>query len=89
MHVNATTSIDITQKGVNKAYGIRQLVQLTGISVSEMLYVGDALQEGGNDSVVIDTGVHAHEVFGPDETAALIKEVLRTAHLTVMQPFTA
>ncbi len=71
------TTIDITQKGINKAYGIRQLVALTDISVAEILYVGDALSEGGNDSVVIETGVHTHEVFGPDETAALIKEILK------------
>jgi HAD superfamily hydrolase (TIGR01484 family) len=76
IRTNATTSVDITQKGVNKAFGIRQLVALTGVAVTEMLYVGDALKEGGNDSVVINTGVHAHEVFGPEETAALIKNIL-------------
>ncbi|HVZ75928.1 MAG TPA: HAD-IIB family hydrolase [Candidatus Paceibacterota bacterium] len=70
------TTVDITQKGVDKAYGIRKLVELADVSVSEMLYVGDALEEGGNDSVVIDTGVHTHEVFGPDETIALINSVL-------------
>ncbi|MBP9710747.1 MAG: HAD-IIB family hydrolase [Candidatus Pacebacteria bacterium] len=76
--LNASTSIDITKKGVNKAYGIRKLIELTGISVSEMLYVGDALEEGGNDSVVVQTGIKTHEVFGPDETARLIGEILRT-----------
>ncbi len=79
--LNATTSIDITKKGVNKAYGIRQLVEITGISVFEMLYVGDALDEGGNDSVVVSTGVRTHEVFGPEETSALIKNVIHAAHL--------
>ena len=74
--LNATTSIDITPKGVNKAYGVRRLVEMTGVSVSEMLYVGDALEEGGNDATVIETGVRTHEVFGPDETAALIKQIL-------------
>lgn len=79
--LNATTSIDITKKGVNKAYGIRRLVEMTGVSVSEMLYVGDALDEGGNDAVVVDTGVHTHEVFGPEETLALIQNVLRSTNL--------
>lgn len=74
--VNASTSIDITKKGVNKAYGIRKLIELSGVSVSEMLYVGDALQEGGNDSVVRQTGIKTQEVFGPEETARLIEEVL-------------
>jgi hydroxymethylpyrimidine pyrophosphatase-like HAD family hydrolase len=82
IRANATTSIDITRKGVTKAYGVRQLVELAGVSVAEILYIGDALNEGGNDSVVIETGVHAHEVFGPEETAALIRDVLRHAGLT-------
>jgi phosphomannomutase len=82
VRINGSTSIDITQKGVNKAYGVRQLVQITDISIAEMLYVGDALTEGWSASVVINTGVHTHEVFGPEETAALIKEILKTAHLS-------
>jgi HAD superfamily hydrolase (TIGR01484 family) len=75
--MNATTSIDITHKGISKAYGIRQLIALTGISVGEMLYVGDALEEGGNDAVVIETGIKTHAVFGPEETTALIKHLLQ------------
>ncbi|HEY5383305.1 MAG TPA: HAD-IIB family hydrolase [Candidatus Paceibacterota bacterium] len=70
------TTIDITRKGITKAFGIRELVKLTGISVSEMLYIGDALEEGGNDYVVVETGVKTREVFGPDETAKLIEEIL-------------
>lgn len=78
--LNASTSIDITKKGVNKAYGIRRLIELTGISVSEMLYIGDALEDGGNDSVVVQTGIKTQEVFGPEETARLIGDILRTTH---------
>jgi hydroxymethylpyrimidine pyrophosphatase-like HAD family hydrolase len=70
------TTVQVNPKGVDKAYGIRQLIALTGVSVSEMLYVGDALEEGGNDSVVIATDVHTQKVFGPEETAALIKSIL-------------
>lgn len=70
------TTIDITRKGITKAYGIKKLVELTEISVSEMLYVGDALKEGGNDAVVKESGVQTHEVFGPEETAALITTIV-------------
>ena len=41
-----------------------------------MLYVGDALDEGGNDAVVKETGVQTHAVFGPEETAGLINTFL-------------
>lgn len=71
------TSIDITPKGVTKAYGIKRLSELTGIPVAQMLYVGDALEEGGNDAVVKDTGVPTHQVFGPEETAGLITSLLK------------
>jgi phosphomannomutase len=74
--MNAATSIDITPKGVNKAYGIRKLIEMTEISVGEMLYVGDALEEGGNDSVVKPTGIRTVEVFGPEETTGVIEKLL-------------
>jgi HAD superfamily hydrolase (TIGR01484 family) len=72
-----STSVDITRKGIDKAYGVARLSEMAGIPVSEMLYVGDALEEGGNDSVVIKTGVLAHPVFSPQETAKLIEALLR------------
>lgn len=71
------TTVDVTQKGINKAYGIRQLIELAQTGVAEMLYVGDALEEGGNDSVVKDTGIKTVEVFGPEETAQLIERLLK------------
>jgi phosphomannomutase len=75
--LNATTSIDITRQGINKAHGIKRLVEFSGISVSEILYVGDALETGGNDAVVLGSGVQTRQVFGPEETATLIKELLQ------------
>jgi phosphomannomutase len=70
------TTVDITRKGITKAYGIKRLAELTGIPVARMLYVGDALDEGGNDSVVKETGVRTQAVFGPEETAGLINTLL-------------
>jgi HAD superfamily hydrolase (TIGR01484 family) len=72
VRVNATTTIDITRKGIDKAYGLRQWAQIIGVPVSEMLYVGDALFPGGNDEVVKETGVRTHAVAGPGETAGYI-----------------
>lgn len=79
--LNATTSIDITHRGITKAYGVKKLAELTGITIPEMIYVGDALDEGGNDSVVIETGIRTHAVFGPHETAGFIEMVLENARL--------
>ncbi len=74
------TTIDITHKGITKAYGIRKLIELTDNSISEMLYVGDALQEGGNDAIVLETGIRTQQVFGPEETAKLIEGILQNSH---------
>jgi hypothetical protein len=41
-----------------------------------MLYVGDALFEGGNDAVVKKTGIPTHEVKNTGDTKVLIQELL-------------
>lgn len=74
---SGSTTVDITKKGIDKAYGIRQLIEVAKVAVQEMLYVGDALEEGGNDAVVKRTGVHTVGVFGPDETVILIQGLLK------------
>jgi phosphomannomutase len=71
------TTIDITRKGINKAYGVRRFSELARVDIEQMLYVGDALGEGGNDAVVVESGIPTHAVFGPEETAALLRELLR------------
>lgn len=48
-----STSIDITTRGIDKAYGMGKLVEETGIAASEMLFVGDRLDPEGNDLSLI------------------------------------
>ena len=76
VRVSGTTSIDITRKGIDKAYGIRQLEKHTGVSVADMLFVGDALYEGGNDYPVIDTGIRITEVKDHHHTKEVIRDFL-------------
>jgi len=71
--VNASTSIDITRKGITKAYGIEQLGKLLNVPIAEMLYIGDALFPGGNDAVVIPTDIPTRPVSGPAETAEILQ----------------
>ena len=70
------TTIDITRKEINKAYGVQWLSTHLGIPASEMLYVGDALYPGGNDAVVIPTGIETRSVSSPEETKEILKELL-------------
>ena len=75
--VNATTSIDITRKGINKAYGIERLSEMLALPITDMLYIGDALFPGGNDAIVIPTGVPTRDIASPQETAEVIEGLLR------------
>jgi HAD superfamily hydrolase (TIGR01484 family) len=79
IRVNATTSVDITRAGIDKAYGVREFGKRNNIALSDMLYVGDALFSGGNDEVVKQTGVRTQQVAGPAQTAAVITELVAHA----------
>lgn len=74
--MGGVTTIDITRKDVNKSHGVRWLSKKLTIPVQEMLYVGDALYPGGNDAVVIPTGIQTISVSGPAETEKIIDELL-------------
>jgi len=44
-----TTSIDITRKGLDKEWGIREFAKEKNIDLKSILFFGDKLQPGGND----------------------------------------
>jgi phosphomannomutase len=71
-----STSIDITRSGIDKAYGIEKLRDLLGVGVAEMLFVGDALFPGGNDSPVKKTGIKTIQVRDVDETKRVIEAIV-------------
>jgi len=73
VRIGGSTSIDITRKGVNKAYGILKLEQYLNLTVNDIVYVGDALFFGGNDYPAKTTGVECIPVKGPEETKKLIE----------------
>jgi len=76
VRISSRTAIDITKKGVDKAYGVRWLAEKLGVEPKEMLFVGDDLREGGNDAMVIPTGIQTKQVASTDETAEVIEEVV-------------
>jgi HAD superfamily hydrolase (TIGR01484 family) len=76
VRLGGTTSIDVTQHGIDKAYGIRKLRDLLGISVKEMVFIGDALFAGGNDYPAIEAGVVSIQVRGPNETKLVVETIL-------------
>jgi len=45
--MGGATSIDVTKPGIDKAYGIGKLRDILGISLSEMIFIGDACSPAG------------------------------------------
>lgn len=68
-----STSVDITRRGIDKAYGMKKLAEQTGIPLSEMLFVGDRLDPDGNDYPVKALGVPCHAVAGWEDTADFLE----------------
>jgi phosphomannomutase len=76
IRIGGSTSIDITKSGIDKAYGIRKLRDILGISLKEMIYVGDALFVGGNDYPAEQAGVISIPVRGPNETKRVVEAII-------------
>ncbi len=71
------TTIDVTQKGIDKAYGIKQIQDHLNIPVEKMLFIGDAIFPGGNDYAVVKTGVEYIQIKDPEETKAIIRKLIQ------------
>jgi len=76
VRLGGTTSIDITKPGIDKAYAVRKLRDILSIKIKEMIFIGDALFDNGNDNAVKETGISTIQVKGPDETKLIIKAIL-------------
>ncbi len=73
--VGGSTSIDVTNAGVDKGYGIRKLMGILGLSMNDILFFGDKLEEGGNDYPVKAIGVDTIAVAGWEQTAVAVEAI--------------
>lgn len=76
IRLGGTTSIDVTRRGIDKAYGIRKLRDVLGVPIVQMLFVGDAIFPGGNDYPAFESGAESIEVRDPDETKRVIEAIV-------------
>lgn len=76
VRAGGSTSIDITRMGIDKAYGMEKLLQELEISKHDILFIGDKLQEGGNDYPVKAMGIDTIAVEGWEDTALVIEGIL-------------
>ena len=76
VRVGGSTSIDVTKPGIDKAYGIKKLIELLAVTKKDVLFVGDRLSKGGNDYPVKAMGVDCLEVSRWQDTALVIQTIL-------------
>lgn len=76
VRVGGLTSVDVTRPGIDKAYGMKKLMDLLDVSKDEILFIGDRLTEGGNDYPVKAMGVDCMEISHWQETALVVEALV-------------
>ena len=71
-----TTSIDITKKWLDKAYGIRKMIKHLDVKKEEILFIWDAIFPGWNDYPVKQFWVDSKQVENPEDTKVIIQQYL-------------
>lgn len=76
IRIGGSTSLDITRRGADKAYGLDKFGRIAGFPASEIVFVGDALYDGGNDAPVRDAGIDTVAVGEVSATKMVIRTML-------------
>jgi phosphomannomutase len=76
VRVGGVTSIDVTKPGIDKAYGMRKLMDILEIGKDDILFIGDRVQPGGNDYPVKQFGIDTLEISKWEETAAAVEAIV-------------
>ena len=79
VRVGGLTSIDVTKPGIDKAYGMRKLMEILSIAKDDILFMGDRLVEGGNDYPVKAMGIDSLEISHWRDTALAVEAINHVA----------
>lgn len=77
VRIGGITTIDVTMKGIDKAYGVRQMEKHLQIKIKDMVFIGDSIFPGGNDYAVLKTKIDYIPVKNFKDTKKIIREVLK------------
>jgi phosphomannomutase len=73
------TSIDVTKPGVDKAYGMKKLMEATNLQMDDILFMGDKIIEGGNDYAVEQMGIDCIAVRNWEDTAYVVEAIVKVS----------
>jgi phosphomannomutase len=71
------TSIDVTRPGIDKAYGMKKLMEATALTKEDILFLGDKIIPGGNDYAVEQMGIDCIAVRNWQDTAYAIEGIVK------------
>ncbi len=75
IRIGGTTSIDVTKKGFDKEWALREFLKYNQLSPGEVLFIGDKLYPGGNDYPAAKV-VDCIAVKNPEDTLQKLKQLL-------------
>ena len=76
VQLGGSTSIDVTKPGIDKAYGMKKLMEILDINKEDILFIGDRIIEGGNDYPVKLIGIDCLQISKWEETALAVEAIL-------------
>jgi phosphomannomutase len=79
VRVGGVTSIDVTKPGIDKAYGMKKLMEILEIGKGEIFFIGDRIKEGGNDYPVKLMGIDTLEISYWHETALAVEAMIQVS----------
>lgn len=71
-----TTTVDVTAKGIDKAHGMKKLLEALNLEKADALFIGDRLEEGGNDYPVKAMGIDTIDVDGWETTPYVVRGIV-------------
>lgn len=74
--IGGTTSINVFLPGMNKQFGMTELLKQTGLDKSDILYFGDMTEPGGNDYPVVQMGIDTITVAKWQDTDFALKGII-------------
>ena len=77
VRTGGSTSIDVTKLGIDKAYGMEKLMTMTSSQKEDILFVGDRLEEGGNDYPIKVMGIDSIAVKRWQDTALIVETLVK------------
>jgi phosphomannomutase len=76
VRAGGTTTIDITKKGIDKAYGMAKIMEILGVNKEDIFFIGDKIIEGGNDYPVKAMGIDTVQISDWQQTATAVEAIV-------------